>query len=278
MSTPAQRGARVQAHRRAPSVDLVRLVELLTKAIKADTAAPAHPVSWPLFNYDGELKRLRVNTRGVLSRLYQSDEFKNDFRHGENLGFLRDVALPNRGLDARMGGRVVAERLPDLARATTELKHAVKMELHGLLGTRGVTIADLVVADARRHLSLLAERVGASFQDGPTEAAIVPIQFVEPARTVDARQSDIARLIAAVEEVESRDWLDNFEGPARRTLARRGLEEDEIDGALSNVRREAAKLDSQVIRFLNFLDDEALARVRLAVTFAIIGAIKEAAK
>jgi hypothetical protein len=90
MSTPAQRGARVQAYRRAPSVDLVRLIELLTKAIKPDSSTPAHPVSWPLFDFDARLKRLGVNTRGVLSRLYQSDAFRDEFRHGENLGFLRD--------------------------------------------------------------------------------------------------------------------------------------------------------------------------------------------
>jgi hypothetical protein len=101
---------------------------------------------------------------------------------------------------------------------------------------------------------------------------------MEPDRSAGRREDDVARLIAAVEEVESRDWLDNFEKPARRKLARRGLEEDEIDGAIANVRREAARLDGQVVRFLNFLDDQALTRVRLAVTFAIMSAIKEAAQ
>ena len=65
-----------------PQFDLVRLIELLTKAIKPDCSTPGHPVSWPLFDFDARLKRLRVNTRGVLSRLYQNDAFKDEFRHG----------------------------------------------------------------------------------------------------------------------------------------------------------------------------------------------------
>jgi hypothetical protein len=65
------------------------------------------------------------------------------------------------------------------------------------------------------------------FRDEVTDAAVVPIQFMEPDRSARRREDDVARLIAAVEEVENRDWLDNFEKPARRKLARRGLEEDE---------------------------------------------------
>src|SRR5437870_633282 len=107
MATPTQRGARARVRSRAPSVDLVRLVELLTNVVKGDPSAPNHPASWPLFGYDRDLNRLCVNTRGLLSRLYQNDAFKDEFRSGDDIGFLRDVLLPDRGRDAKMGGRVL---------------------------------------------------------------------------------------------------------------------------------------------------------------------------
>jgi hypothetical protein len=277
MATPTQRGARARVHSRAPSVDLVRLVELLTKIVKADTDEPNHPVSWPLFGYDAALQRLRINTRGALSRLYQNDAFKDEFRNGENLGFLRDVLLPNRGSDAKMGGRILVERIPEFARAVTELQNAIGDELNALMASQGLTATAFVVPDSLDYLTQLAGAVGTHLRDGATESSVVPIQFTEPDRSSADRQDDVARLIAAVEEVESRDWLENMEKPARRILNRRGLDDDEIEGSLANLRREAARLDSQAQRFLNFLDDEALARVRSAVTFSIMGAIKDGA-
>jgi len=280
MSIPAQRGARVHARQRAPSVDLVRLIELLTRAISVspDPTSKGKPASWPLFDYDARLKRWRVNTRGVLSRLYSNDAFNDEFRHGDDRGFLRDVVLPNRGAEAKMGGRVLVERLPDLARATTELKEVIAAELVAACARSGASLTGLVTDDANQYLSELARNVGAIFRDEMAETNLVPIQFANAERSFAEREDDVARLIAAVEEVESGDWLRCFEKPVRRKLALGGLQEDEIDGVIANVQREAARLDSQLVRFLNFLDDEALARVRLGVTFAIMTATCSAAR
>lgn len=278
MNANAQRGARVQSHKRAPSLDLVRLVQLLAKSIPADPAASGLPAGWPLLDADTELHRLRVNTRGVLARLWGQSDFTKAFEPGPESGFLRDVSQPGRSVDAKVGGRILEDNLSDLSHAISTLRDALKAELDGFLTKDILNLAQLVAPDATQHLSVLAKSVGASFSRGPGTASMVPLQFTNPERTETDRQDDVARLIAAVEEVESSDWLEKFEGPARRKLARRDLDEDDIDGAIDNVKREANRLDSQVVRFLNFLDDEALSRVRLQVTFAIMGALKEATR
>lgn len=278
MNANAQRGARVQTHKRAPSLDLVRLVQLLTKSIRAGSDPKGHPSTWRLFEADTELHRLRVNTRGVLARLWVQDSFEKAFEPGPESGFLRDVTQPGRAVDAKVGGRVLEDNLSDLSHAISTLRDTLKAELDGFLSKSTLKLEHLVAPDATQHLLSLAKSVGASFAPGPGNASLVPLQFTNPERSAGDRQDDVARLIAAVEEVESSDWLEKFEGPARRKLARRDLDEDDIDGAIDNVKREALRLDSQVVRFLNFLDDEALSRVRLQVTFAIMSALKEATR
>lgn len=277
MATPAQRGARARAHQRAPSVDLVRLIELLTKAIPPDTSASGYPAAWPLFDFDVERRRLRVNTRGVLSRLYGADAFRSDFKHGEDCGFLRDIELPERGNDARLGGRIAAERLADLPRATAALMKVLDNELSETLTRSEVEASTLVHADGRAYLEELAAAVKARFETGSTFSRLMPIAFAEPSRDASARSDVIARLVAAVEEVETKNWLDNLEVAARRKLRQRGLDDEDIEGAVASLRHEPERLASQTARFLHFLDDEALARVRLMVTFSIMGALKDAA-
>lgn len=278
MNANAQRGARVHTHKRAPSLDLVSLVKFLAKAIPADAASPGRPAAWSLFEFDTGLKRIRVNTRGVLARLWAQDAFKKAFQTGPDSGFLRDVSQPGRSVDAKVGGRVLEDNISELAHAISSLRDAIKEELDGFRAHSNVGLSELVAPNAATHLSQVAKAVGTSFAQQPGTATIVPLQFTDPDRSASDRSDDVARLIAAVEEVESSDWLEKFEGPARRKLSRQGLDEDDIDGAIDNMKREAARLDSQVVSFLNFLDDEALSRVRLQVTFAIMGALKEATR
>ena len=278
MNANAQRGARVHTHKRAPSLDLVNLVKLLAKSVAKDTSAVGLPAAWPLFAADTELHRLRVNTRGVLARLWVQDDFKKVFAAGPDSGFLRDMSQPGRSVDAKVGGRVLEDNVSELSHAISTLRDALQDELDNFLASSPLTIEQLVALDASTHLSTLAKSINTTFNLKPGSATLVPLQFTNPERSANDRTDDVARLIAAVEEVESSDWLEKFEGPARRKLDRRGLDEDDIDGAIDNVKREALRLDSQVVRFLNFLDDEALSRVRLQVTFAIMGALKDATR
>jgi hypothetical protein len=84
-----------------------------------------------------------------------------------------DVVLPNRGADAKMGGRVLLKRLSELARTTTELAGVIKAELLSALSSHAVSVTGLVVPDAKRHLSSLAGNLGVVFRDEVTDAAVV---------------------------------------------------------------------------------------------------------
>ena len=53
------------------------------------------------------------------------------------------------------------------------------------------------------------------------------------------------------------------------------LEEDDIEISLDSLKAQRDRLDSQLNRFLNFLDDQALARVRLLITLRIMEAISQ---
>ncbi len=278
MKTPTQRGARARTSTRAPTIDLVSLVELLAKSIKTKEDVEGLPASWPLFAAAADNKRLSVNMRGVMSRFFQQDKFDSVFSPGDETGFIRDAVLPPKGVEAKIGGRILTERVQDLSHAVGTLKRTIDETLDEFMRARHLQLVDLVSTDANTYLELLSNSVGTKFNPNTLESSITPLQFAPPRRSSDARNGDVARLIAAVEEVEMRDWLDSFEKPARRKLLRRGLDEDEVDGAIDNFRREAQKLDSQTVRFLNFLDDEALSRVRLEITFAIMRSIREAAR
>jgi len=61
-------------------------------------------------------------------------------------------------------------------------------------------------------------------------------------------------------------------------LEDRDCDEDEIDDAIKSLEDERQRAESQINRFLSFLDDEALSRVRLNVTFRIMEAISENAR
>ncbi|MFM2007052.1 MAG: hypothetical protein RLZZ09_2707 [Pseudomonadota bacterium] len=277
METSTSRGARVRTSKRAPSIDLATLIQLLGESITPGHQATGQPASWPLFTWSNN-KRLRINTRGVISRFLKHHKFEVAFVPGEDSGFIRDCTLPASGTDAKIGGRLFAEQSEGLTRIVSIFRHGIEQALDQFFIEQGGNVSDLVCEDAHQFLASLARSVDTPFNPNILESSVTPLQFTEPGRLANARHHDVARLIAAVEEVETRDWLDKFERPARRKLNRRGLDEDEVDGAIDNFRREAEKLDSQIIRFLDFLDDEALARVRLEITFAIMRAIREATR
>ncbi|MFZ4703742.1 MAG: hypothetical protein ACOYMG_27170, partial [Candidatus Methylumidiphilus sp.] len=99
--------------------------------------------------------------------------------------------------------------------------------------------------------------------------------FAKPDRPASVRERDLARLVSAEEEIQAEDWLERMADSIADVLSR---EDDEFDGIqrdklFATLRQDFDRNDSQVTRFLNFLEDEALSRVRLAVSFAIMQAV-----
>ncbi|WP_375506924.1 hypothetical protein [uncultured Nostoc sp.] len=89
----------------------------------------------------------------------------------------------------------------------------------------------------------------------------------------------MATVISARERVENTDYFEQMCSAAAQYLKdERNNDEDDVDSSIATLEEEKNRYDSQIQRFLNFLDDEALSRVRLTISFRIMEAIAENAR
>jgi hypothetical protein len=146
----------------------------------------------------------------------------------------------------------------------------------------GADIRGLAAADARALLNQIATQLGISDQDrlqGPTRLA--PVRLTGVARTQDGRRDDVARYLAAIERVDGtrEAHVENFLGSLTTLLERAQYPEITIRAAIAQHRQLATETGKQLNRFFEFLDNEALSRVRLQIASRMMDAIAtEAAK
>lgn len=268
--TPQQGGASVRMQGRIPSIDLASLVSLLLQALPAQERT-GHALSWPALRYDPQRKRLVLNTYGVLRRLLASKDFRERFRHAEESGFLRDVMLPPKGFSARTGGRLFNNQLRSVSDSVIKLRRRLAEEMDAM----GNTAAEVLVGQAGEAIARLAREMGARDPAEELTAHLVPIEFAKPDRPASARERDVARVISVEEDVQAEDWLERMTAAIVSAQQCRDDEFDDVqrDKLVETLKQDARKNDSQVTRFLNFLEDSALARVRLQVGFAIMEAL-----
>ncbi|HEY6925685.1 MAG TPA: hypothetical protein VI653_19550, partial [Steroidobacteraceae bacterium] len=270
MATPArQGGASLHVRGHLPSVDLASLIALLVESLPP-RGSSARVLAWPVLNFDPAGNRLVLNTYGVLYRLVGSEKFRQQFKEGRASGFLRD-AQPPRGRDARMGGEIFEGRIDLVSNAVDSLKR----QLAKALDESGCRVDDLMVPQAAEALATLAKRTQAPDPFRELMARLVPIEFADSQRPASVRESDVARLISVEERVQADDWLKRL---TEAIVARQSRRDDEFDVVqremlVGTLQQDARRADSQVTRFLGFLEEEALSRVRLQVSFAIMDAL-----
>jgi hypothetical protein len=277
MHLPQQGGASVQARGRIPSTDLACLVSLLAEAFPPNEKRPGSALSWPVLSFDPNKNRLGLNTYGVLRRLLAQKGLLDTFRQSDTTGFLRDIASPPKGFTAKMGGKVYQDNIGGISKGVSKLKQLISDQLDEL----GVTADKVLVGDPEAALKQLADDVGLKDFLQELPAQMVSIEFAKTDRPASQRDKDVARVFSAEEEIQAEDWLERMSSSIADTQAQRDDEFDEIqrDKLTETLRQDFDKSDSQVTRFLNFLEDEALARIRLAVSFAIMqGLATQAAK
>ncbi len=265
---PQQGGASVQVRGRIPSTDLASLVSLLADAFPPNDDRPGTALSWQVLTFDDSSNRLGINTYGVLRRLLAQKGFLEKFRQADTSGYLRDIAYPPKSFTAKMGGKIFEDNIGGVSLEVNKLKQQIAVQLDQL----GVTADKILVADPEAALKRLAEETGLKDFLNEMPAQIVPIGFAKPDRPAPQRDRDVARVFSAAEEIQAEDWLERMSTSMADTQALRDDEFDDIqrDKLTETLRLDFDKPDSQVTRFLNFLEDEALARVRLAVSFAIM--------
>lgn len=266
-NTPSRGGSSVSARSVTPSLQLEKLAALLAKSIPPDPASPQ--AALPLLSVDGT--KVLVNTRGVLFRLFRSEIFRTAFAPGEESGFIRDMAIPPRGTTARVGGRLLQGSEGATSKAIEKLHDVIAAEVDSALAN-----ADLnrFTTESMDHvLKVLAHSINESKPYSPSTARLVPIGFASNERRTDERIKDIGRVLTALETVDGRDGLDLLLQGIGNKLRKDEMEDDEISETLSAIRDQRNRPGSQIREFLNFLEDEALARVRLQVTMRLMDAL-----
>lgn len=225
----------------------------------------------PLISLRG--KQLVVNPRSVLQRFLVQKDFAHTFAPGQDSGFICDMELPPIGTTARVGGRLLPGSEAQVTKAIERLHEGISEAIRKALGDRSVT--ELCFDSIQLGLEEIAASVDESLLLGERDAVMVPVQFVRDSRRAEERARDVARVFTAIETINGADCLDAFLDNIAARLRREDIDEDTIDAILKNLREQRKLEGSQISRFFNFLDDEALARVRLQVSMRLMGAIAE---
>lgn len=270
MSTPKSGGASISARARTPSLDLATVAGLLAKSVEVSASAKAASAI-PLASFDAAANRLRINVRGVLGRLLSNPDFQSKLKAGADTGFARDLDFPPRGCDAKMGGRLLPGSEATTTAAVSSLHNAISKELDAALGQTDVST--LIAPSAQSALEELSHRLGRRIPVTPETASLVAIEFASPDRKAHERERDVARVLTAIEVIEGRDWLEKMISGVKRKLTNDDVPEEEIESILESIALQREQPGSQIRRFLDFLDDEALARVRLQVTFELMQSV-----
>lgn len=266
MSSSTRGGSSVSARDRTPALHLSKLAEQLAVALpKGENGIGA----MPFFRLDGAT--LHLNTRSVLQRLMANPAFTKQFEPGNETGFVRDVEMPPFGMTAKVGGRLLSSSEPATSHAIEKLREAVSAEFETIMG--GADLKALTVPSLRKALETFATSVGERMPDLPNVASMRPIQFAANGRKTEERSKDIARVLSSIETVDGRDWLDVLLNGISKKLRKDGHEEDFVEEVVSAIKSQRTRPGSQIRQFLDFLDDEALSRVRLQVTLRLMEAV-----
>lgn len=272
MSQNAQQGgASVLARGQIPSTDLASLIQFLVKAYPPDLASTKPVIKWPVLTFDPEKRRLGINTYGILRRLVVQNELQAQFRQTTNTGFLRDLISPPKGCSSKLGGRLFDDNIAGLSQGLSKLKQLIENEINSL----NCSVESLWVDAPSSALEALSDLAHCKSFLKEFPAQVVAMEFAQATRQKAVREKDIARVLSAQEAIQAEDWLERMTDSISNAQSHRDDEFNDVQRRrlVETLRNDFDKEDSQVTRFLNFLEDEALSRVRLRVSFAIMDSL-----
>ncbi|CAK0765052.1 conserved hypothetical protein [Gammaproteobacteria bacterium] len=263
----SQEGALILARGVTPSVDLPKLLELLVEIFPTPDVHRMKSDAWPSISFDGS--RISLNTYSVLQRFIVNPEMHEAFSL-EKGGFLRDLEdLPPKNLTVRMGGRIFEDNIAKISDETNKLKQLISEEID----RTEVDLSALVTLDSKSTFQRLFQETSASDFTKPSPVKITRMGFSEEG-------VPLAKLFSAVEEVQAENWLSKLsEGIiAVQSEADEEFDDIEKEKLVQTLHQDNERQDSQITRFFQFLKDEVLSRVRLEVSFSIMGSLAEKLK
>ncbi|MBE9199362.1 MULTISPECIES: hypothetical protein [unclassified Nodularia (in: cyanobacteria)] len=279
MSSDQIGSAKIQASSPKPSIDLATLVELLAKSIPTKenrtNITSLDPVYKQAFDFDSQKQQLRLCSSAVLRRLFRLSDFKEAFNPEEGSGFIQDLELSGFGTKSLVGGNLTEKSTVRLSAAVDKLIAAIDQELEAALPQEN-SLSTLLLDQPIKQLQQLAKNTGAYFQHKPQTANLVPIAFPDAEAKINIKNKSVAKVILAREQIDADDYFERMCSAVRDYVQNQlDWDEDDIEAAIDSLRAERDRTDSQLTRFLNFLDDEALARVRQTITLRIMEAIAQ---
>jgi hypothetical protein len=278
--TTQNRGASIQAPSVRPSVDLAKLIDLLADSVSVENepSTSQDPKQRSLFLFvtdpGSQKTRLRVCTSAVLLRLFAHPNFREAFKPSNTSGFVRDFDLPSFGLRAKLGGELLEGNLDQLPGNLDRLIAAIDHSLDQGLAHES-DLAKLLLNNPAEQMQTLANAIQTSFKETASQANLQSLAF----DTSGPKHSTaVAKVLSAVEQVEADDCFARMRDAIASQLEHKDFDQDDIEEALESLDAERERADSQITRFLNFLDNAALSRVRLNVTFRMMEAIADHAR
>lgn len=274
-------GADIQARSPKPSIDLATIVDLLAQAIHPDSnteqSGNHNPKNRQAFVFDAEKKRLRLCTSAVLRRLFSHKNFQEAFHPARGSGFIQNLPMPAYGTRSRIGGCLTEGNAAKLPTALDRLIAAIDQAIDAAL-PQETSLSILLLEQPVEQFKQLAKQTGTVFKDQVNTANLVPLAFQSAETKPDPSARTVAKVISALERVDADDYFEQMYEAVSKYLEQLSWDEDDIEAALDSLAAEQEREDSQITRFLNFLDDEALSRIRLTITFRIMQAIAENAQ
>jgi hypothetical protein len=277
-------GASLEVRYVEPSLDLATLAACLADAVPPPPHAPPQSARSPardrarsLIEWQPEAGTLVVDTGAALSRLAGTRDYRT-LQPGPDGGFIRDAPVPRAKTRAYVGGRIVEGSGGRLQQSLEQMVSRIDAELDRAAEAGCDPVA--LVHPAAGALRAIGQRLhldADAFLNVETRVRRTSLGPV--ATTKRERETDVGRLMAAIEEVDG-DRADHFERMAsavRELLRQAGLADRAIDTAIEHHRYQAQRPGTQLSRFFDFLEDAALVRVRLEATFLIMEAIAHAA-
>ncbi|MDT4292374.1 hypothetical protein RO575_22640 [Methylomonas sp. MO1] len=264
----AKGGASISARDNTPSLDLSPVCERLSKAI-SDIATRGEFLAV-------DRGKLTINVNAVISHFIKSEDFKSQFSPEGSSALLRDLTLPPPDTMARLGGRLIPGSEQKTSKAIERLHESISSAIDAILKPN--SYASLLAPSVTSALDEMAKSIGEKPIAVSDSATLVPIIFAPGQRKANERTADLARLFTAVEVIDGRDWLETLLSGVSTRLTKRGIDPSEIEDIVESIRSKRNQPGSQIHRFLDFLDDGALSRVRLQVTMQLMRAVAAQSK
>lgn len=250
----------------------IRLADLLELLIDGLSDNEKNTNSSPFLAVDGQ--RLIVYTCNFMKKVLDLNKWTRCFNNAK--GFIGDAMLLPTNAMAVVGGRLQYGTMDVTTERIRKFHEKISKSMDEAL--KGKDPESLISTSLWTSLSEMAESAKIRQQkireEILEEASIVPIKFTFDNKSQNDRCISKALLATESIRIGNGTFLETLcEGIADTLRRKQKRDEDDVSSILNTIRNESRNSGSQVSRFLCFLEDQALARVRLQISMELMDII-----